>query len=234
MGEQSMDILYPSLNHMDLTEQTYKVLKDKILRRQLKPGEKIVVAEVAQGLGVSRTPVVTALQKLASDGLVEIVPRRGTFVTELTARGVAELFDIRLMIELHAAELILKGGKAAQFLEDTEEAMTGMEQAVDEDDYGDYEAFMAGDRDLHLALVKLAENQHLLQIYSNLNVHMQVARTHYLNSVETARQAQREHKVIVRAFRSGNLDQVKEALSTHIGNVKARILEILDERGGKL
>ncbi len=229
-----MDIEYPPLNHTDLTEQTCRVLRDKILRRQLKPGEKISIDEVAKGLGVSRTPVITALQQLASEGLVEIVPRRGTFVTELTARDVAELFDIRLMVELYAAESILRSGKANQLLEAIDEAMASMEQAVDNDDYGDYEAFIAGDRDLHLALVKLTGNQHLIQIYSNLNVHIQVARTHYLDSVEKGRQAQREHEAIVKAFRSGKLDEVREALHIHIGNVKARILEILDERGGKL
>jgi DNA-binding GntR family transcriptional regulator len=225
---------YPSLDRTDLTEQTCRVLRDKILRRELKPGEKIVVDEVAHGLGVSRTPVITALQKLASEGLVEIVPRRGTFVTELTARDVAELFDIRLMIELYAAEFILKAGKPPQFFEDVREAMGGMEQAVEDYDYRDYETFMASDRDLHLALVKLTENQHLIQIYSDLNVYIQVARTHYLNSVETARQAQREHEVILKAFRDGKPDGVREALCTHIGNVKVRILEILEERGGRL
>lgn len=225
---------YPSLDHTDLTEQTCKVLRDKILRRELKPGEKVVVDEVARGLGVSRTPVITALQKLASEGLVEIVPRRGTFVTELDARDVAELFDIRLMIELYAAEFILKAGKAAQLFDEVKEAMGGMEQAIEDDDYRDYEAFIASDRDLHLALVKLTENQHLIQIYSDLNVYIQVARIHYLNSVDTTRQAQREHEAIMQAFRDGKPNGVREALCTHIGNVKARILEILDERGGRL
>jgi DNA-binding GntR family transcriptional regulator len=229
-----MSIEYSPLYHADLTEQTYRVLRDKILRRQLSPGEKIVVEEAARGLGVSRTPVITALQKLASEGLVEIVPRRGTFVTELTARDVAELFDIRLMIEVFAAEYILRSGQVARLLDETGEAMEGMEQAVDDDEYRDYEAFMANDRDLHLVLVKLAENRHLFEMYSNMNVHMQVARTHYLNSVETARQAQREHGAIMEAFSSGDLNRVREALSTHIGNVKERILEILEERGGKL
>ncbi len=162
------------------------------------------------------------------------MPRRGTFVTELTARDVAELFDIRLMIELYVAEFILKTGKTAQFFEDVKEAMAGMERAMDNDDYRDYEAFMASDRALHLALVKLTGNQHLVRIYSDLNVHIQVARTHYLNSVEKARQAQREHEAIMRALENDRVDEAREALCIHIGNVKARILEILDERGGKL
>ena len=217
-----------------MTEQTYKMLRDKILKRELEPGEKIAVDEVAGALGVSRTPVITALQRLASEGLVEIMPQRGTFVTQLTTRDVADLSETRMMIELYAAESILKAGKTAQFLEDVKGSMAAMEQATVNGDYSDYEAFITGDRDLHLALVRLTENQHLIQIYSNLNVHMQVARTHYLNSVENARQAQKEHGEVIRAFKSGEPDEVREALRTHISNVKALILEILDERGGKL
>lgn len=229
-----MDTIYPSLDHTNLTEQTYKVLRGKILKRQLKPGEKIAVDEVAGALSVSRTPVITALQKLASEGLVEIVPQRGTFVTQLTTRDVAELSETRMMIELYAAESILKAGKTAQFLEDVRECMAAMEQATVNGDYRDYEAFITGDRDLHLALVNLTENQRLIEIYSNLNVHMQVARAHYLNSVENARQAQTEHEEVISALKNGKPDEVREALRTHISNVKARILEILDERGGKL
>lgn len=229
-----MNAKYPSLDHTDLTEQTYTVLKDRILNRQLRPGEKISIPEVAHALGVSRTPVTDALKRLASEGLVEIVPRRGTFVSELTARDVAELFDIRILIELYSAEAILNNDKVDQVLEDIREPMAGMERAVVDDDYGDYDAFIANDRDLHLALVKLTGNQRLIRIYSDMNVHMRVARMHYLNSVEDARQVQQEHEAIVEAFRRGDPHQVKEALGTHITNVEERILDILEQRGGRL
>ncbi len=225
---------YPPLDRTDLNEQAYKVLRDKILRRDLKPGEKISVDEAAHGLGISRTPVITALQQLANEGLVEIVPQRGTFVTELTARDVAELFDIRLMIEFYAAEFILQSGKTDQLLGHIKEPMAGMQQAMNEDDYRDYEAFLTSDHDLHLALVKLTGNEHLIRMYGDLNVHIQVARAHYMDSVEKARQAYREHEAIVKAFASGQPDEVRVALCTHIGNVKERILEILDGHGGKL
>ena len=52
---------YPSLNHLDLTEQTYRISQEQILKLQITPGEKISVEAVASGLGVSRTPVVNAL-----------------------------------------------------------------------------------------------------------------------------------------------------------------------------
>jgi DNA-binding GntR family transcriptional regulator len=68
-------ITYQPLDYTDLTEQVYRILKDKILRRELEPGEQIAVPEVAFALGVSRTPITDALKRLASEGLVKIAPR---------------------------------------------------------------------------------------------------------------------------------------------------------------
>ena len=222
------------LEKLDLTTQTYRILRDKILKRDFKSGAKISVDQVVESLGVSRTPVTTALQRLAKEGLVEIIPQRGTFVTELTTRDVSELFDIRLMIELHAAEHVLETGKIARFIDDTQSSMAGMRQAMVNDDYGDYETFVAHDRDLHLALVKCTDNQRLTDLYSEMNVHIQVARAHYLDTVEKARQGYMEHEDILEAFRGGQSNQVQQALRNHIQTVKERILEILDRYGGKI
>jgi len=229
-----MVIEYPYITHMDLTEQTYRFLKDRILKREINPGEKILIEEIARGLRVSRTPVVNALKMLESDGLVEILPRRGTFVTHLNARDVAELFEIRLIIELHAAEQIFQEGKINLFLDAIERPMSQMQGAIAEDDYVDYEAFISGDRDMHMNLVRFLNNRRLIGIYSDLNVHMQVARAHYLDTVENALQAQREHEDMLNAIQGKDLNALKKALKDHINNVKARIQTLLEERGGKI
>jgi DNA-binding GntR family transcriptional regulator len=225
---------YFPLTHTDLTEQTYGVLKDRILQRQLLPGERISVDEVARGLGVSRTPVNDALKRLASEGLVEIVPRRGTFVSGLTAQEVNEWFDIRLMIELHAADRLLSQGEAPSFLSSVREPLERMQLAVNHDDYNDYDNFMEGDRDFHHLLVASTCNEHLTRIYTNLNVHIQVARAHYVDSVENPRQVTQEHDAILAALERGDPAAVRLALSAHITNVKSRILEMLEARGGRL
>ncbi len=225
---------FAPLPHTDLSEQTYLVLKDRILMRQLEPGHRISVDEVAHGLGVSRTPVTDALKRLAVEGLVEIHPRRGTFVTQLTVRDVSELFDIRLLIETFAAKVTLSEGRAGEFLQAIAEPINRMREATVNDSYGDYESFIAADRQLHATLVGMSENQRLMQIFSDMNVHMRVARAHYLNSVENARQAHQEHEAILTAFQSGDATCVEQALTAHICNVKARILELLGARGGKL
>ena len=229
-----MENEYPPIYHLDLTEQTYRILRDQILKRQTKPGEKLLVEEIAAALGVSRTPVVNALKLLEADGLVEILPRRGTFVTKITARDVAELFDIRLMIETYAAEQIFKQGKVDQLLIDIREPLQQMQGAISEENYVDYDAYIASDRDLHARLVKDVGNQRLSQIYADLNIHMQVARAHYLNTVESAQQAQVEHEAMVTALENRDIELMKSALSAHITHVRERILALLEDRGGTL
>jgi len=227
------DMTYQPLHYVALAEQTYRLLKDKILRRELKPGAKISMPEVAVALGVSRTPVAEALKRLASEGLVDIAPRRGSFVTQLTARDVAEIFDMRLMIELSAAENVLAAGRSEQFLAGVSGAMAAMERAIPGDGDREYEAFTINDSDFHTTLVKLTGNSRLLRAYTELNIHTIGARLHYLDH-DNVHRAHTEHKAIVAAFEDGSVDQVKRALHTHITNVKERSLELLDKRGGKI
>lgn len=222
------------LEKTDLAEQTYRILRDWIMKRQFKPGDKISAEEMAEKFGVSRTPVIVALQRLANEGLVEIIPQRGTFVTALTQRDVAELFEIRLMIELYAADQALATGRVSQFLDDARKPMARMKQAMSDGDYGDYDEFINADQDLHMALVFLTGNQRLIRLYQDLHVHIHVARAHYIDSVEKARQACVEHDAIADAFRNGQPDHVRRALASHIGTVKERILEILKQPGEKL
>ena len=225
---------YPPLNRLDLTEQTYRVLRDWILKRQIKPGEKISVEAIASGLGVSRTPVVNALKLLETDGLVEIQPRRGTFATQVTARDVMELFDIRLIIETYAAEQLFERGDTAAFLERASNYHDQMKAAIADDEYIDYEAFISSDRDLHTQLVEETGNHRLTHFYYDLNIHMQVARAHYLNTVENAHQAQKEHEAMINAIQESDLEGLKNALREHITNVKTRFLGLLEEHGGML
>jgi GntR family transcriptional regulator, rspAB operon transcriptional repressor len=225
---------YFPLDRTDLTDRTYAVLKDRILTRRMEPGARVSVPEIAAALGVSRTPVTDALKRLATEGLVEIIPRRGTFVTGLNASDVCELFDIRMLIESHAVEAIIDSGRAAEYLKAVGEPMARMRRAMVDDDYGDYETFVSGDREMHMTLVEMTHNQRLLEIYTDLNVHIQVTRAHYLDSVENARQAHQEHEAILDGFRAESAEQVNAALRSHVSNVKNRMLDLLAQHGGSL
>jgi DNA-binding GntR family transcriptional regulator len=229
-----MEKKYPTLVLADLTDQIHHILRDRILKRDLKPGERILVKDVADALNVSRTPVTDALKRLAGEGLVIIKPRVGTFVTQLTAQDVAELFDVRLMMELHAAEVVLQNEREGQFLAECEAPMQAMRGTVLNEDYRDYEAFITNDRELHLALIRATSNRYLVHIYGNSNLHMQAARAYYLKNVENATEIQSQHEAIVEGFKMRDAAQVRQVLKAHITEVKDRILHILDEVGGTL
>ena len=227
-----MKDIYNTLDHSDLSEETYFTLKEKILLRQLKPGSKISINEVASGLGVSRTPVVVALQRLAGEGLVVIHPRRGSFVKGITAEEVEDVFEVRRMFELYAAQFILENGLVRQFLEAVRTAESLMDQAVSGEEYLDYPSFMQGDRNFHTILVEQTGNGRIVDIYRDLNVHIHVARAHYVDDVENAYQIQREHKLFIDALQRGNLEETQAVLNAHINNVKSRIVRLIKDEGG--
>ncbi len=221
---------FPHIDHTALSEKVYLILRTKILKHELKFGEKLLIDEIASQLGVSRTPVKDAVNRLALEGLVEKVPRRGTFVTALTARDVVELLDLRLLLELYAAEKVLEQGRVELLLPEMRRCMANIDKAANSE-HPDYDAYMSWNRDLHLALIRLAGNNRLLQMYKSLNIHLQVARVHYAHSVEDVSQTQQEHKAIYEAFQNGDWEQVKEAITTHINNVRTTVLRTLEAHG---
>jgi DNA-binding GntR family transcriptional regulator len=222
------------LVHADLTQQTYRVLRDRILRRQIEPGAKISVDAVAEGLGVSRTPVTDALKRLAADGLLQIVPRRGTFVTGISAQDAIEMFDVRRMIELFAADWTLASGQGGAAVSAMSGPLAGMDAANGNGTYDDYDAFIDHDRLFHRAIVSTVGNGRLLRMYDEINVHMFVARAHFIQTVEAVRDAQAEHRTIFDAFAANDAARAGDALRAHIDGVRDRIVAIIERHRGPI
>lgn len=165
---------------------------------------------------------------------MEIHPRRGTFVTKLKVRDVADLFEIRQMIELYAAEQLFKSEKYDEVLRQVESHLEQMRNAISEEEYADYDAFISEDRGLHTSIVRAMNNRRLLDIYSDLNIHMQVTRACYLDTIENAFEVQKVHEAMVEAIANRDINALKSALATHLETVRTRILNLLEERGGQL
>jgi DNA-binding GntR family transcriptional regulator len=216
----------------DLTEQTYRLLRHRILRREMQAGARVSVDTIADALGMSRTPVTDALKRLAADGLVEIAPRRGTFVSGITSGDATEMFEVRLMIELHAARVALAAGRSARVVSAMQGPLAAMHAANAGGTYGDYEAFIDHDRLFHVAIVGALDNERLLRMYDGINAHMYVARAHFINAVEPAREAQAEHEAIRDAFLAHDADGARDRLASHIESVRDRVVAIIDRQGG--
>src|SRR5262245_16990793 len=102
------ELTLPALARKRATDEVYDVLKRSILANVFTPGQRLPVEEISKKLGVSLTPVRHAIQQLATEGLIEIRPRSGTFVASLDTRDIRETFDIRRALECLAAETAVR------------------------------------------------------------------------------------------------------------------------------
>lgn len=220
------------VQHYSITDQVYDVLKERILQRELKQGERLHLDDLEDQLGVSRTPLKDALNRLSMEGLIQVLPRKGTFVTSITARTLKEVFDVRLLLELYAGELGIQDVKPGQ-IKRIQDLVQRLEGNIDLDNhtYVDYAQFIATDQELHLFLVELAGNQTLLEIYRSLNVHIQIARGFYTRMDRRVRHTHAEHKQIVCAYQEGNWPMLREALTLHIRSVQELMVQFVQESG---
>src|SRR5690348_11990924 len=121
------------IEHSDLTTKVYQWLKERILHHAFLPGDKLDVKQLADDLGVSRTPVKDAVNRLTSEGLVVLRSRRGTYVATLAPSDVRDLMEARLMIEtwavgrVTAAEMVAAAAAVQDLFDRSARIITGMD-----------------------------------------------------------------------------------------------------------
>ena len=215
-----------AINQSSLVDQCYAWLKKKILTREFQPNEKLSVDELSAFLGVSRTPIKDALYRLESNGLVTVSRRVGFFVRPLNHRDVKEAFDLRLLLELHAAE---EGISKLQEIARTQLAplVAAMADCIEGEHYRPthYDHFLEADHALHTLIVESADNARMAHIYQELNVYVQVAWAHYLRELRNVVEGQREHSAIVESCAAGDVDLLRRILKEHISTARDLILE---------
>jgi DNA-binding GntR family transcriptional regulator len=222
-----------SIDHVDLGEKVYQLIRKEILQRNFKAGEKLDIYRLAEQMGVSRTPVKDAVNRLASEGLVVISPRRGTFVSKLDRRDIEELFDARLMIELWAAERAIERVTGSD-LNGLRELIEVGGRILENQDSFDYEAFSRTNAELHILVMELSGNRKLVDMYNSLHLHVQVTRAMCQKALEACRLAHDEHQEILRCYQNHDLPALKEAIRKHLASTLEGSLRAVDERGGTL
>lgn len=214
-GKISYELL-PSIRYKSLTEEVYVMLKQAILEKKLKPGEKLDVSALARKFQVSRTPVTLALQRLAFEGLIEIFERKKTCVANLTPEMIEQTFDLRRVLETYAAERAVQLATSEQ-IESLRSLVTAMENTTD------YARFLETDRMFHETFVDLAKNRRLSEMYRSLNVHSQVILVYYLRLDKRTGATANEHRRIVDFLEKRQLAELCESIRSHIETVKANL-----------
>lgn len=217
------------LQRQRAVDAVYDALRTAIIDSLIQPGERLNVEDLAARLGVSLTPVRGAIQQLATEGLVEIRPRSGTFVASLTVQDVDETFKIRCALErLAAQDAISKfSGSDIRYLKDL---LKSLRKPVRTDE--DRSAHDRYNSDLHRTIVRISGNRRLQEMYEGLNAHLRIARIHSARAdwVGRLREEQAEHDAIVSAIERRDAAALDEALVRHIYRAKDDMIKALRER----
>ena len=218
-----MPTLVPRAN---LNEQVYETLRERVLRREPGPGAKLSLHELATELGVSRSPVHHALTRLVSEGLLSVKARRGYYMTPVTVSTIGDGYDVRLALELHAAERTVGAVDAAR-LARFRSLMEDSEAALSQEDWD------AANAAFHEFQIDLVGNRMLSHTYRELSVNlmMQVIRG---GKLEGGEYLAREHRAIVDAFDVADLPAAQQAIRTHIDSGKRIAIEAIERAGGVL
>lgn len=208
----------------NLNDVVYDLLRERILQHQFVPGERLNLNQLEDLLQVSRTPLKNALTRLEIEGLVEIQPRRGTYVTTISAARLEEAFKIRSAFELYVALCLFKYLKPEDeiFFDETRADMDDLACAGDWP--GVIQSYLDLDEALHQRLVMRGGTPKMLDLFRQMNVHRQVARVvpHY--QVREFEMIHFEHEQIFAALDSGSPERLSTALLNHLEASRLRVL----------
>ncbi len=205
-------------------EAAYAHLRGSILAGVLPPGTRIFELSLAQELGISRTPVREALQRLSQEGLVELLPGRGARVRILSPEEVREVYDVRAMLEGEAAFLAAQNATLEEL--DTLEALL---RTLDSLPAEDYTRQMQTDFDFHTALVAAAHNKTLARIYADLRSSLTLVRS-IQRTLSQHPQTREQHQAILEALKARSPEKAAQAARAHVGYFRDLVLQSLKEQ----
>jgi DNA-binding GntR family transcriptional regulator len=221
----------PSLPRIQLhkvSEAAYEILREKIVSREFVPGQRLDLDSIEKQLGISRTPIKEALTRLDLEGLVEVVPRSGTFITNPTSNDIAESFEVRRALEVFAVELAVQRARN----EDLRNLWALVQElgdlAVAEGRDAIYPRYLALDHQFHQQLVALSGNQRLCQAHGRENLHAQMARIRYRRSERELELAQEEHVRIMAALEGRDIEIAKSEMDSHLRRARRSLLDDME------
>lgn len=212
-------------SYKPLREIVLEALREAIVSGVLEPGERLMEIQLAEEMGVSRTPVREAIRKLELEGFVVMIPRKGAYVAGVSYKDVKDVFEIRASLESLAA------GLAAEKI--TDEELEQMERVLHYEREPDtLEEMVQSDVDFHALLYKASRNERLIGILGNLREQIQRFRTTSLAVPGRVKYAIQEHRDIADAVARHDLEEAQSLAYSHIENAVNTMLDAMMEKSG--
>lgn len=217
-----------SLRAPSLTELAFREIEAMILARELETGERLNDSHLAKRFGISRGPVREAISRLASAGLVEMVPNRGAYVRVIDTHDALEIYDVRAALE--------RAGTLAAAANMTPELLAQLRQQVERMDAceaaGDREKYFVANLAFHRMIHEAAGNRRLLELSERFARELRLFR-HVSLITAGIHDSNLEHHQILEALEAGDAERAANCMEAHVKQAKARLMALAEELKSK-
>lgn len=199
-------------NYKPLRDVVFENLRTAILEGDLKAGQRLMEVQLAEQLGVSRTPIREAIRKLELEGLVVMLPRKGAYVANMSFKDLIDVLEIRSSLEGLAASLAAERLREED-ISDLERVAKEFETSVRE---ADIDNVLKKDVEFHEKIFLMANNKKLYQLITSLWEQVHRFRVTYVSNYDASLSLVDEHNRILEAIKSGDCELAKKYATEHI------------------
>ena len=209
--------------YLPLRDVVFNTLRQAILRGELKPGERLMEIQLANKLGVSRTPIREAIRKLELEGLVLMIPRKGAEVAEITEKNMRDVLEVRKALEELAVQLACEKITAEE-IEEMKKAAEEFRMILKNKDITE---IAEADVRFHDIIYMATDNQKLILLLNNLREQMYRYRVEYLKREDAHETLLAEHERIIETIEKRDKEEAMKAVSRHIDNQVAAVIDTI-------
>lgn len=220
--EERYDLLSINMQkHKPLRELVYEELRMLIMTGQIKPGTRMMEIDLAESMGVSRTPVREAIRQLEKDNLVTIEPRRGAYVSDISAPDMADMLHVREPLE-GLATLLATRNMTDDELRELADINQQYEEAFEQ---GNREQLITLDTRFHNRIAEGSGNAYLVSVLKNLQEQVLRFRYIYFQSGKRAADVINEHRLILDNMLERNEEEAEKFSKEHIIKLRKSIMK---------
>ena len=209
------------MQHLGLKQRAYNIIKSKLLSLEFDPGSRIREDILAEEISMSRTPVREAINQLAAEGFIEIVPRKGLFAVQLTLNEIKGLIDVRECLEKLALQKCIEKIDDEQ-IDKLRQLIDQFAEALGKEKYNECNQL---DSDFHIAIAKVSNNKKLIEFILEIEEFMHIVRNLEKKRDAKARStnALKQHEIIFRRIKDRDLSGAIAELENNIRSMKEHI-----------
>ncbi len=209
--------------YLPLRDVVFNTLRQAILRGELKPGERLMEIQLANKLGVSRTPIREAIRKLELEGLVLMIPRKGAEVADITEKSLIDVLEVRRALEELAVQLTCDRITEEEIIE-LRRAAENFKKTLKSKDITE---IAEADVKFHDVIYMATKNQKLIQLLNNLHEQMYRYRIEYLKDSEVYPKLIGEHEEIIRRITDREKEEASRIVCQHIDNQVNAVMDVI-------